>query len=59
LTKKLLGENEIEAAMQRLDRLTQDEARVTTAQTLEVVHKLVDNIKIVMDGARMYSALSF
>jgi hypothetical protein len=45
--------------MQKLDRLTQDEARVTTAQTLEVVHKLVDYIEVAIHGARMYSASSF
>ena len=48
--KKLLGENEIEAVLQRLDRLTQDEARMTGAQTLEVVYGLVNNVKAVMGG---------
>jgi hypothetical protein len=51
LVKKLLGENEVEAVLQRLDRLTQDEARMTAAQTLEVVYGLVQNMKVVMDGA--------
>ena len=50
-TKKLLGESEIEGVLQRLDRLTQDEARVTVAQTLGVVHGLVGNVKVVMEGA--------
>jgi hypothetical protein len=35
-----------------LDRLTQEEARMTVAQTLGVVHGLVGNIKAVMDGAK-------
>ena len=48
--KKLLGESEIESVLQRLDRLTQEEARMTVAQTLEVVHGLMSNIRIVMDG---------
>ena len=48
--KKLLGDNEIEAVLQRLDRLTQDEARTTSAQTLEVVYGLVKNMRVVMDG---------
>jgi hypothetical protein len=52
LGKKLLGENDIEAVLQRLDRLTQEEARATATQTLEVVYGLVKNIKVVMDGAR-------
>jgi hypothetical protein len=49
--KKLLGDSEIEAVLQRLDRLTQDEARMTVAQTLGVVHGLVGNMKVVMEGA--------
>ena len=48
--KKLLGESEIEAVLERLDRLTQEEARVTVALTLEVVHGLFNNLKVVMDG---------
>ena len=49
--KKLLGDSEIEAVLQRLDRLTQYEAQMTIAQTLGVVHGLVGNIKVVMEGA--------
>ena len=49
-TRKLLGESEVEAALMRLDRLTQDEARMTVAQTLGVVHGLVGNVKVVMEG---------
>jgi hypothetical protein len=48
--KKVLGENEIEAILQRLDRLTLDEARATGAQTLEVVYGLVQYRRLVMDG---------
>jgi hypothetical protein len=50
-TKKLLGESDVEAILQRLDRLTQEEARMTAAHTLEVVHGLFNNLKEVMDGA--------
>ena len=53
--KKLFGESEVEAVLQRLDRLTQDEARITVAQTLSVVHGLVNNVKVVMEGARSFS----
>ena len=49
--KKLLGDSEIEAVLQKLDRLTQDEARMTVAQTLGVVHGLVGSMKVVMEGA--------
>ena len=48
--KKLLGENDVEAVLQRLDRLTQEEARTTAAQTLEVVYGLMKNMKVVMEG---------
>jgi hypothetical protein len=51
-TKKLLRESEIETVLQRLDRLTQDEARMTVAQTLSVVHGLMGNMKVVMEGAQ-------
>jgi hypothetical protein len=47
---KLLGENEVEAALQRLDRLTDNDARMTAAQTLEIVYRLVQNMRAVMDG---------
>ncbi len=50
--KKLLGESEVEAVLGRLDRLTQDEARVSVAQTLGVVHGLVGNVKLIMEGAQ-------
>jgi hypothetical protein len=42
----------VEAVLQRLDRLTQEEAKTTATQTLEVVYGLVKNIKVVMDGTR-------
>jgi hypothetical protein len=54
--KKLFGENDVEAILQRLDRLTQEEARMTAAQTLEVVHGLFQNMRGVMDGKRIHLA---
>ena len=53
--KKLLGEKDVEAVLQRLDRLTQDEARTTAAETLEVVHGLVQNMSMVMDSEHTQS----
>jgi hypothetical protein len=50
LLKKLLGEKDVEAILQRLSRLTQEEARMTAAQTLEVVYGLMQNMRVVMDG---------
>ncbi|KAH9176592.1 hypothetical protein EDB89DRAFT_78385 [Lactarius sanguifluus] len=52
---KLLGENETEAVLQRLDRLNHEEARTTAAQTMEVVYGLVKNMKVVMDGGKTTS----
>jgi hypothetical protein len=57
--KKLRGENDIEATLQRLDRLTLDEARATAAQTLEVVHGLVRHTRVVMDGEKITPVLLF
>jgi hypothetical protein len=50
--KKFLGERDIEAVLQRLDRLTQDEAKITVAQTLGVVYGLVGNVRVVMEGTQ-------
>jgi hypothetical protein len=50
--KKLMGESDVEAVLQKLDRLTQDEARMTVAQTLGVVHGLVGSVRVVMEGTR-------
>jgi len=52
--KKLFGESDVETVLQRLDRLTQDEARITVAQTLSVVYGLVNNTKVVMEGAQSF-----
>ena len=48
--KKVFGEKDVEAVLQRLDRLTQDEARTTAAQALEVVYSLVQNMTKVLIG---------
>jgi hypothetical protein len=43
--KKLLEEKEIEDALQRLDKLTQEEVRMAVAQTLGLVYGLVGNVR--------------
>jgi hypothetical protein len=48
----------MEAMGQRLDRLTQEEARLAVVQILDVVHGLVKNTKIVMDGENNPLSLS-
>jgi hypothetical protein len=50
IAKKLLGDSEIEKILKRLDRLTQEEARMTVAQTLAIVHSLLNNMKVIIDG---------
>ncbi|KAF8274619.1 hypothetical protein EI94DRAFT_1561374, partial [Lactarius quietus] len=57
--KKLLGESEIEEVLRRLDRLTQEEARATVAQTLEVVHGLMNTVKVVMDAVLSWTSRRF
>ena len=47
----LKGGGDIEAVLQRLDRLTSDEARLAVTQTLKIVYGLVNNVKLVMDSA--------
>jgi len=45
-----LGERKIEAVLQRLDKLTREEARMTIAQTLREIQDLEKNIKVIMVG---------
>ena len=57
--KKLFGgDKDVEAVLQRLDRLTQEEARITAAQTLEVVFGLIQNMRLVLDGEQNTLGLS-
>ena len=51
--KLLLGRKDIEMVLQRLGRLTEDEARITVAQTLDV-HGLVQNMKDMVGGEQIY-----
>ncbi|KAN0120758.1 hypothetical protein V8E52_004027 [Russula decolorans] len=48
-TKKILRESEVETVLRRLDRLTQEEVRMTVAQSLGVVHGLVGSVKVLME----------
>ena len=52
LVKKLLGEKDVEAVLQRLGRLTQNEAQITAARTLEAVYGLLKDMRVVMDGEK-------
>ena len=54
LVRKLVGEEKTEAMVQRLDRLTQEEARQTVTQILKVVHGLVEFTKVIMGGKQIH-----
>jgi ribosomal 50S subunit-associated protein YjgA (DUF615 family) len=48
--KRGLGGKDVEAILQRLDRLTQEyEARTTAAQSLEAVYDLIQNMSVVLE----------
>ncbi len=48
--KKLLGRNDIEDALKRLDTLTMEESRMAIAETLNVTHKMDDKVTVLVDG---------
>jgi hypothetical protein len=50
--KKLLGRNDVEDALKRLDKLTQEEARMAMAETLKITRGVDGNVKVLMDGAQ-------
>ena len=43
--KKLIGNNEIEDALKRLDRLTQEEARMASAQLLKIANAIDSEVR--------------
>jgi hypothetical protein len=45
--KKLLGRNDVEDALKRLDKLTHEEARMATAQVLKITHAVEGRVAIV------------
>jgi hypothetical protein len=53
--KAFFGNKNIEAVKERLDRLTQDEARGAATETLKIVHGLVQNMRVVMDSEQAHS----
>ena len=59
LVKKLFGgEKDVEEILQRLDRLTQDEAQLAAAQTFEVVCGLFQNMRVVMEGELIHKVVA-
>ena len=50
--KRLVGRTDIEDALGRLDRLTQDEVGMAAAQGLKATHGVDDKIGLVIDGVQ-------
>ena len=49
--KKLVGWKEVEDALKRLDKLTQEEARMAAAEILKLTHIVDDKVTTVINGA--------
>jgi hypothetical protein len=47
---KLLGRNDIEDALKRLETLTTEEARMAIAEILNVTHSVDDKVTVLIDG---------
>ena len=56
--RNVFGEKGVrmESVLERLGRLTQDEARTTAAETLRIIYSLIQNLTLVMDGEHVLSA---
>jgi len=54
--KRLLGKNDVEDALKRLDTLTQEEARMATAQVLRVTQRMDDRVTVLIDGVQERSS---
>jgi hypothetical protein len=50
--KRLLGRNDVEDALKRLDELTQEEAKMATAEVLNITSGMNSNMKVLIDGAQ-------
>ena len=47
----LIGRAEIEDALKRLDKLTNEEVRMVAAQVLEATHTVDNKMAVIIDGA--------
>ena len=45
--KRLIGQNDVEEALQRLDKLTQEEARMAAAEVLTITRGIDDKVQTV------------
>jgi hypothetical protein len=53
--KKLIGKKEMEDALKRLDKLTQEEARMAAAETLRLTQIVDNKVTTVVNGKRHVS----
>ncbi|KAH9046707.1 hypothetical protein EDB84DRAFT_632990 [Lactarius hengduanensis] len=54
--KKLAGRTELEDALKRLDKLTQEEARMAAAQLLKIAHSVENKVTQVIDDGKVATA---
>ena len=50
--KRLLGKSDIEDGLKKLDKLTQEEARMATAEVLKVTQRVDEKVTVLIDGAQ-------
>jgi len=48
--KKLVGKNDMEDVLKRLDLLTQEEAQMATAEVLKIANGINDKTNVLIDG---------
>ena len=48
----MIGKTDIEGALSRLDKLTQEEVRMATAQLLKITHSVDGKVKRIDDGVK-------
>jgi hypothetical protein len=51
--KRLIGRADMEDALKKLDKLTQEEVRMATAEVLRVTHAVDDKVAEVINGAQI------
>ncbi|KAH8977714.1 hypothetical protein EDB92DRAFT_1808292, partial [Lactarius akahatsu] len=54
--KKLAGKNDVEDALQRLDQLTQEEARMAAVEALSIIRGIDDKVDGINEGVRTVNA---
>ena len=52
ILNRLLGKSDIEAALKRLDTLSQEEARMAIVEVLKVTRMMDDRVRVLIDGAQ-------